>query len=46
VTLEQLGFAMLFVDESHNYKNLFLYTIRVILDDILNAKEHLPPNII
>ena len=26
VTFEQLGVDRLFVDESHNYKNLFLYT--------------------
>ena len=26
VTFEQLGIDRLFVDESHNYKNLFLYT--------------------
>ena len=26
VTFEQLGVDKLFVDESHNYKNLFLYT--------------------
>ena len=26
VTFEQLGVARLFVDEAHNYKNLFLYT--------------------
>ena len=27
VTFEQLGVDRLFVDESHNYKNLFLYTM-------------------
>ena len=26
VTFEQLGVDRLFVDEAHNYKNLFLYT--------------------
>ena len=26
VTFEQLGVDRLFVDESHNFKNLFLYT--------------------
>ena len=26
VTFEQLGIDRLFIDESHNYKNLFLYT--------------------
>ena len=26
MTFEQLGVDRLFVDESHNYKNLFLYT--------------------
>ncbi len=26
VTFEQLGVDRLFVDESHNYKNLYLYT--------------------
>ena len=26
ITFEQLGVDRLFVDESHNYKNLFLYT--------------------
>ena len=26
VTFEQLGIDRLFVDESHNYKNRFLYT--------------------
>ena len=26
VTFEQLGVDRIFVDESHNYKNLFLYT--------------------
>jgi len=30
VTFEQLGVDRLFVDESHNYKNLFLYTKMIL----------------
>lgn len=44
VTFEQLGVDRLFVDESHNYKNLFLYTKRGMWQ-VSHRPKHRSPRI-